>query len=765
MLGVWLGRFGGKYVSFDIPSQAVNQNESSQSNLGGDVMSQFVKLRGKTLSLSILALSIGAALPAFAQAVPQASPNPAVAAPAEGADEKVIGLQEMTVTAQRREQSLQSVPIAVTVMTAAKLDDFGFNDVASLEASIPGLTFTRSGGTLSPYLRGVGTNNNVFNAEPSVATYVDGIYVASNISNMSSFNNIERIEVLKGPQGTLFGRNATGGVIQVVTKDPTQSPEAEFKIGYGNYRTTIASAYAAGGISDNLAADISIYQRDQDEGFGHNLNTGSEIHNGREFSARSKWVYTPSDATTAKLAVNYFNYDNTGDGLNQQLAKGAVGRDLVSTYPGRFNSEVTHDDKLSRNGWGSALTVDHDFGFARLVSLTGYSKVKSAALQDTDLLPFDGTTADTKATVDSLSQEVQLFAAADSKLDWVLGAYFFDANYVYSPLRLSGSDYAPLEYMDIFTRQDTRSYSLYGQGSYEVVDRLTATVGARYTWEEIGVGGKFVNNLSTTQFPSQSVKANTPTWRLGLDYQLTDNVMSYLTYNRGSKSGGYNILSPSKPAYNPEKLDAYEFGLKSTMFDNRLRLNVAAYHYDYSDIQVVIANGPSLDMLNAGAAKMNGLDVDMEWAATKNLSLSGGVGFLKTKYTDYANAVAYGPVAGPAIPIDATGNQLVQAPKFSGSLMANYRIPTAIGDFMLNGAVIRNNGFYVAASNFDRSPAYTMVNASVAWYSLDGKFGLQLWANNLTDAYQLQMLTESGAGLKQVEGAPRTFGLTLSARF
>ena len=731
-------------------------------------MSQFVKLRGNTLSRSVLALSIGAALPAFAQAVPEAPATPAVESTAAVGDEsqrKVTGLEEMVVTAQRREQSLQSVPIAVTAMTAAQLEDLGFNDIASLEASIPGLTFTRSGGTLSPYLRGVGTNNNVFNAEPSVATYVDGVYVASNISNMFSFNNIERIEVLKGPQGTLFGRNATGGVIQVVTKDPSQTPEAAFKIGYGNYRTTTASAYAAGGISSNLAADISIYQRDQDEGFGRNLNTGAEIHNGREFAVRSKWVYTPSDVTEVKLALNYFNYDTTGDGVNQQLAQVATGRDGVSTYPGRFNSEVTHNDKISRNGWGSALTVNHDFGFARLVSITGYSKLKSLALQDTDLLPFDGTTADTKATVDSLSQEVQLFASPDSKLDWVLGGYFFDANYVYSPLRLSGSDYAPLTYMDIFTRQDTRSYSLYGQSSYEIVDRLTATVGARYTWEEIGVGGKFVNNLSTTQFVPQSVKAKTPTWRLGLDYQLTDRVMGYATYNRGSKSGGYNILSPRKPAYNPEKLDAYELGLKSTLLDNRLRLNVAAYHYDYSDIQVVIANGPSLDMLNAGSAKMDGVDVDMELVVSKNLTLSGGVGFLKTKYTDYANAVYYAPAAGPAIPIDATGNELVQAPKFTGSLMANYRIPTAIGDIMLNGAVIRNNGFYIGASNVDRTPAYTMVNASVAWYSLDGKFGVQLWANNLTDAYHLQMRAESGAGLKQVEGAPRTFGLTLSARF
>ena len=231
-------------------------------------MSQFVKLRGNTLSRSVLALSIGAALPAFAQAVPEAPATPAVESTAAVGDEsqrKVTGLEEMVVTAQRREQSLQSVPIAVTAMTAAQLEDLGFNDIASLEASIPGLTFTRSGGTLSPYLRGVGTNNNVFNAEPSVATYVDGVYVASNISNMFSFNNIERIEVLKGPQGTLFGRNATGGVIQVVTKDPSQTPEAAFKIGYGNYRTTTASAYAAGGISSNLAADISIYQRDQDD--------------------------------------------------------------------------------------------------------------------------------------------------------------------------------------------------------------------------------------------------------------------------------------------------------------------------------------------------------------------------------------------------------------------------------------------------------------------------------------------------------------------
>lgn len=731
-------------------------------------MSQFAKLRRNTLSVSILALSIGGVLPAFAQAVPEARAIPVADSAADGVDESqknVTGLEEVTITAQRREQSLQSVPIAVTALTAGQLEDRGITDISSMQAAIPGLSFSTSGGTLSPYLRGIGTNNNVFNAEPSVATYVDGIYVASNISNLFSFNNIERVEVLKGPQGTLFGRNATGGVIQVVTKDPSQTPEAEFKIGYGNYRTTTASAYAAGGISSNLAADVSIYQRDQDEGFGRNLTTGSEIHKGREFAVRSKWVYTPSDATTAKLALNYFNYDSDGDGMNQQLAKGALGRDGVSTYPGYFNSEVTHDDMLSRNGWGSALTIDHDFGFARLVSLTGYSKLKSAASQDTDFLSFDAITAATNASVDSLTQEVQLLSAADSKLDWVLGAYFFNANYVYSPLHLTGSDFAPMAYLDIFTKQNTRSHALYGQGSYEIADRLTATLGARYTWEDVEMGGKFVSDLFTTEFPSREVKAKTPTWRVGLDYQLTDRVMGYATYNRGAKSGGFNLLSPASPAYDPEKLDAYELGLKTTLLDNRLRLNAAAFHYDYSDLQVVVLNGPSLDTLNAGAAKINGLDVDMEWVVSKNLTISGGVGFLKTKYTDYQNAIAYGRAAGPASFFDATGKRLGWAPRFSGSLSANYSIPTSIGDFILNGTVLRNEGHYVAPSNLDRTPAYTMVNASVAWYSLDGTFGLQLWANNLTDTYHLAMLQESASGLTQVEGAPRIFGLTLSARF
>lgn len=722
----------------------------------------------KMLGASVLAISIAATFPSVS-AAQETDIEETDYSDGEGADRagqpeqsrSVTSLDQITVTAQRRNQSLQSVPIAVSAFTGETLRNVGLTDVSSLEAVVPGLSLSRGSSIVSPYIRGVGTNYVGLNVEPSVATYVDGIYVANGVAGYP-FNNIERVEVLKGPQGTLFGRNATGGIIQIVTRDPTHEPEADFSVGYGNYHTTTSSAYAAGGLTQNLAADIAIYQKDQGKGFGRDLNTWEETGKRREFSARSKFLYTPGEDTEVRFAAGFSHSDGTPE--IQKVAPGATGPN-GATFPGRGRSEVSPIGYLEDSTWTASMRVDHNLSFASLATISAYSESERNMLIDSDSVVEHIVLSDTTGKMDNFSQEVQLLSHDGSALDWVLGAYFLDATYRYDPLQVLGSSIGELPFLNIFGTQNTRSYSIYGQGTYEVSPRLNATAGLRYTWEEQDIVSRQASSSFTQEFPKRSSSVEEPTWRLALDYQLTEDAMGYVSYNRGMKSGGYNIVSPGRPGFAPEILDAYEVGLKSTLFDNLLQLNLAAFYYDYKDMQVNIVEASVINIVNAAGARIRGADLDFRLAFSADFTLSGGIGYTDGEYTNYDDAAVYGPDPGPVIIIDAAGNSLPFAPKLTGNLMANYRIPSSIGDFVLNGSIVYNDGYYTEPSNRVTFPSYTLVNGTLAWNSPEERYAIEIWAKNLTDKYYPTMIVSSALGDKMVDAAPRTFGVTFRARF
>src|SRR5688572_17509485 len=241
------------------------------------------------------------------------SSGPIVALAQNVTDSPASTLEEVTVTAQRREQTLQSVPIAISALTADSLEKSGINDMADLAVVTPGLVMTNSRGSATPYLRGVGTQAGDPGGTSSVATYVDGVYYSAPMSGLFSFNNIERIEVIKGPQGTLFGQSATGGLIHVITRDPEHEARGQMKLAYGNYDTTNLSLYQTLGVSENLATDLSAVANYQGQGFGENLNTGDDVNYRREFAVRNKWLWTPGAATRVVVSLDYSaNENDTG---------------------------------------------------------------------------------------------------------------------------------------------------------------------------------------------------------------------------------------------------------------------------------------------------------------------------------------------------------------------------------------------------------------------------------------------------------------------
>ena len=728
-------------------------------------------MRVRPLIIGQLLAGVCFAAPAYAQDN-SAPPAPAATQPADQTDE---GNEEIIVTAQRTAQSLQRIPIAVSAVTADQLTQRGMTDTRSLQVSVPSLTLSENGVSVTPFLRGVGSNQSNPNDEPSVATYVDGVYIASPTGNIFSFNNIERIEVLKGPQGTLFGRNATGGVIQIVTRDPQQDPSLSLNVGYGNFNTVEASGYATTGLGPNLSADLAVIYNHNFDGYGRDTFRNADIMEREEFAARTKWLLRPGPNTEIRLSLDYSKLNSTG--TDYQLAQGVIGVDGVSTYPGRRRTRTDYANTGDNEVYGGSLRIDQDLQFARFVSITGYRHVVGDFHLDQDATPLPLVRADINQFARQISQEVQLISPTGSHVDWLLGAYYFNGHFAYTPLTIAGLAAAPFASVDLFGSQSTKSYSGYAQATVPIFDRMHLTVGLRYTHESQDTNGRTESGGTvfphapnpncpgaTTDCP-QSQSFDKLTWRIALDRQFTPDILGYVSYNRGIKSGGFNMINAGTPGYAPEILDAFETGLKVDLAHRTVRLNIAAFLYDYKDIQVFnITGGGAVLTQNAAAARLWGFDVDFAWRVTPRFRLSAGFGYINSEYTDFPDATFTppSPFDGPQTQGDATGNELIFAPKISFNASANYRIPSSIGEFALDAVVSYRDDVFVSADNRLTIPGYWLANASVGWTSTDGRFGLRAWVRNLFDTDYYANRTEQALGDIQYLAPPRTFGVTAS---
>jgi iron complex outermembrane receptor protein len=715
-------------------------------------------MRVKPLIIGQLLAGVCFAAPAWAQST---APE---AAPATQAREDDSGVGEIIVTAQRRSQSLQDIPIAVSAVTADQLAQRGMTDTRSLQVSVPSLTLSENGVSVTPFLRGVGSNQSNPNDEPSVATYVDGVYIASPTGNIFSFNNIERIEVLKGPQGTLFGRNATGGVIQIVTRDPEQDPSLSLNVGYGNYNALEVAGYATTGLGPNLAADVAVVYNHNFDGYGRDLVRNADIFEREEFAIRSKWLWRPGANTEIRLSLDYSNLNSTG--TDYQLAPGVIGVDGVSTYPGRRRTTTDFANTGDNEIYGGSLRIDQDLGFARLASISGYRHTTGEFHLDQDATALPLVRATINQFAEQYSQEVQLLAPTGSSIDWLIGVYYFNASFAYTPLEIAGLAAAPFTAIQLFGSQDTESYSAYAQATVPLGSNTRFTGGLRYTHESQDTTGRTETGgvVLVPDIP-QSQSFNKLTWRVALDHQFTPDILGYVSYNRGIKSGGFNMINAGTPGYSPEVLDAFEAGLKMDLAGRTVRLNIAGYYYDYKDIQVFnITGGGAVLTTNAAAARLWGFDVDFAWRPTSQLRINAGFGYINSEYTDFPNATFTppSPFDGPQTVGDATGNRLIFAPEISFNTSASYRIPSSIGEFQLDGTISYRDDVFVSADNRLEIPGYWIANASIGWTSTSGRVGLRVWARNLFNEDYYANRTEQALGDIQYLAPPRTFGITAS---
>ncbi len=685
-----------------------------------------------------------------------------------GSDESAANatVEEIVVTAQKRAERLQDVPIAIGAISASQAAAKGINDISSIQAAIPGLVINHTANEGNIFVRGVGTNLFGPASEQTVAVYVDNIYYPSPEANLFTFNNIERIEVLKGPQGTLFGRNTTGGVVHIITREPSDQLRVEASLGYANYDTISASAYLGGPLSDTVSADVAANYSNQGKGWGRNLNTGQDngIMADNNYAVRTKLKFGPTGPTTVLLA---FDYSHSLSRYSYQLVPGVIGADGVSTYPGEYNSTTGLRDLERLNTGGGSLQIEQGLGDLKLVSITSYRRSNVRYLLDQDDTPAIVADLSLPSKAHNWSQEVQLHGASTAPIKWVLGGFFFDSVAAYTPFDV---DYGVVVLAD---KQKTQSFAGFGQATAEIFPDTNLTGGLRYTYERqklivdnFAVGGAVI------PLPNDRQTFSKLTWRAALDHHFTTDVLGYVSYNRGFKSGGFNLLAPTDAPFKPEVLDAYEAGFKTEWFDRRLRFNIAAFLYEYKNIQVTIPQLGSIVTRNAARARIKGLEATLQARPVSNLNLDASISLLDGKYTSYPNAPAVGPngestdAFGNILTIDAKGNRTISTPKFTASIGGDYGVQTKIGEFRLAVNAAYNDGYFFYADNRLTQPSFWLVNASLNWALPGDHFDAQLWVKNLTDVtYYAGRSEQAGLGDAQRQAAPRTYGLTLTARF
>lgn len=697
------------------------------------------------------------------------------------------GLTEIIVTAQKRAENLQNVPIAVTAITADSLAVAGVSNIESLAASVPGITITRQSAAALIYLRGIGTTGGQSGQEGAVATFVDGVYQPSMSGSTFAFNNIERIEVLKGPQGTLYGRNATGGTVNVITRDPSFTPTAKFEFGYGNRQTVEASAYVSAGLSDTIAVDIAGLYNNVMDGFGINIQTGNKINTKKDWGARSKLLFQPGDKTRIVLGADYSS--NSGSfGVSYNPEPGTTQTLLgpaPASFGNRYNILSDFDPSLNTKNWGVSGRLEQEIGSLTLTSITAYRSLNQFQNLDLDAGPLPLAEANLQERNTQFTQELQIAGGDPQSLQWIAGLFYLNSKARYDPFDLRGQVFgfdptlaaigADGQYIN--DTQHTKSYAAFGQATLAVTDRFNITAGARYTIDKRTLDYDFFFTAPAVPGGLIPVASGTkkktfkePTWRLALDYSLAEDVLLYGSYSRGFKSGVYNLTAPLDPVVEPEKLDAFEVGIKSELFNRTLRLNIAGFYYKYDNIQLTIIKGGAQTLINAAKAEVKGAEAEIQWAPTEGLLINGGLQYIDGEYTDFPltpvttlnPTFPYGVITTPTA---TTGLQLIRAPKFSANVTADYQFPVSGADKVGINVAYQYSGAYPFEPDGRLSQkAYSLVNGSIR-YKAGEALTLRVWGRNLFNKVYYAQKTSAFLGDLRNVAFGRQYGVSIGYEF
>ena len=690
---------------------------------------------------------------------------PGYAADAAGTGQAAT-LQAVTVTATRREESLQKVPVAVTVVSGEQLERDNRTDIASIAQQIPTLNFrtNASNKDTSLFIRGVGTISTSPGVEPTVATVVDGVVYGRPGQATLDLLDLERIEVLRGPQGTLFGKNASAGVLNVITKAPTAEThgyvDQSFYTGHeSRTRFGIGGTLVPDVLKGSLTGLVGSYDGNVD-----NKANGQEVNGYDRKGLRGKLEFTPNDDVKLTLIGDYMqNHADAPNGVISQSLTPAFASALSPVTASHDNRDIVSDYRshVQDTNKGLSAQLDWNLGDYTLTSITAWRGWDNTQWQDGDRLAtlstaFPGTEDKGDLSYNQYSQELRLASPKGQFLEYVGGLYYMhgkDDETYRRTLRTTSATYTGVA--DYSTTSD--SYSVFGETTLNFTSRLRGIAGLRWTHDQLDYDHRRVSSSATTvsgiqpgTSSSGSVDEDGWSGRLGAQFDITDNIMAYLTYSRGYKGPAYNVFFNMQPrdtdALKPETSNNWELGLKATSWDNRLTTNVAVFHSEYDNYQAnfydTVAGQVVTRLINAGSVSTEGVEADYALQASRNLKLSGALAYTRARIDDFSCP------AGAAASCNVNGKTLPFSPDWKSYVRADYSIPLDNGlDVELSTDYNwQSEVQYDISQNPDtKQGAYGIWNASVALADYNNGWRVALLAKNLTDKSYSPMLA-SGSG-------------------
>ncbi|MBA3930029.1 iron complex outermembrane receptor protein [Pseudoxanthomonas japonensis] len=734
-------------------------------------------MKRKHLSLAIGCVLLSSTPLAWAQ-----DAAPADASPATNA----TTLDSVKVTARKREETLQDVPVAVTAFTAETLDKLAIKDIGDLDAQVPNLTIYAARGstsTVTAYIRGVGQADPLWGVDPGVGIYLDDVYIARPQGALLDVFDVERIEVLRGPQGTLYGKNTIGGAIKYISRGLPQETTGFASVTVGNYNQLDVKAALGGeigGKDSGLRGRVSVASMNRD-GFGTNTYTGQGVSDKEINAVRMQLGAYSHDDFDVQVAFDYMD-DQSGVRGAKMLARNPLAPAYPPTndrYDIRSGMKNINDTEMK----GASITANwrpsEDWAIKYVAA-----KRESDTETNIDFDTIPSPLVDVRAfySDSQVSQEFQVNYDGGGRARGVMGLYWFNGdaggqvlNYFWNPA-LATSLTNPL-FGDTQGVVNTKSIALYADWTFDLTDRLTLDVGARYTDEDkhaVALNRFYTSNQYETSWGAaanfdKTVNFKNVSPKVSLDYQVTPDIMVYGLASRGFKSGGYNIranttaVPRSGEPFNDEQVDSFEVGSKMSFLDQRLFLNLSAFHNIYKDIQLSVFTSYTLpnntqsffgDFTNAGKGTVNGVEVEYQFLPTANWLISGNLAWLDAKYDEFISS-------GVNI---ASTQYFTNAPEFSGALNVEYRTDLANG-----GNLSARVGYSYQSEVWpttDLSPlikqeGYGLVNAGVIW-KVNDAWSLSLQGTNLADQeYRTTGYNIAAYGvLTGFYGPPRQYSLT-----
>ncbi len=673
-------------------------------------------------------------------------------------------LEEVVVTAQKRAQSIQDVPIAITAFGADDLERLNANDMADMQFSTPNLTISYNGKTIPRIgMRGISDYSRNPGYDNRVSVYVDGIYAGRSAASNQSTLDIERVEVLRGPQGTLFGKNTVAGAISLTSKKPSADLHGSvgFDVGKDDY-LSVTGTLNTPVIEDKLYAKLMVSDKQRD-GYKTNLFNGDDLDGLDEQAARLqlRWLLDNGE-------VN-FSADKTRD-ITEGVASESV-NDMFA--PKKFEINTNQELVQSMEGQGAGLTVDYtlanDF---ELTSISGYREMEFLYTNDEDYTHFDVAHSTTTEKSEHFSQELRLASPENDTYDYVLGLFYYEQTNDSSSSAIGGALFPnPNTFTTVPATVDVTSLAAYVHGNYRFNERWSLTGGLRYTYEEkeleytiTDTTGLFTNGSLDDERDAEDFSP-----KIGVNYFFNEDVMFYANYAKSFKSGGWNvdfISTFDNVSFDDEQVQAYELGVKSTLADGRVRLNMALYNSNYSDFQVfqfvpLSTGGTILTITNAGEVTSKGFEADINWAVSENFTLWATYGYSDSVFDEFKDG------GGPGVDYD--GNDTVDAPSSSYSVGLQYVQPLgSVGELVASVDYSFRDEFYTNPNNLEANVVgdYDLVNARIGIESSEGDWSVFLWGKNLADADDVNDQSVSFLGVQRASYIqPRSYGLTFKYNF